>query len=99
LLAVIQVLARRRYNDPGLLAILGGKQAMIESPLIQEIVSEAVHEACHEAILDFLRTRFGEVPEELEKQIRSVVDRDGLRELTRSAAACADLDGFRKTMA
>jgi hypothetical protein len=33
LVAVIRVLARLRYNDPGLLAIPAGKQAMIESPL------------------------------------------------------------------
>src|SRR5262249_7726323 len=36
LLAVTQVLARLRYNDPKLLDILGGKRAMIESPLIDE---------------------------------------------------------------
>lgn len=38
LLVVTQVLANLRYNDPRLLTNLGGREAMIESPLIQEIV-------------------------------------------------------------
>ncbi len=35
LLAVTQVMTRLRYNDLSLLTILGGRQAMIESPLLQ----------------------------------------------------------------
>ena len=40
LLAITQVMTRLRYNDPGLLSLFGGKQTMIESPLIQELVDE-----------------------------------------------------------
>jgi hypothetical protein len=58
LVAVIRVLARLRYNDPGLLAIPAGKQAMIELPLIEDIVSEARHAERHEAILRISQDSF-----------------------------------------
>ena len=37
LLAVPQVLAGLRYNDPRLFELLGGRDAMIESPVLQEL--------------------------------------------------------------
>ena len=40
LLAVTQFLARMRYNDTKLFQILGGRKAMIESPLFQELKAE-----------------------------------------------------------
>jgi len=40
LLAVTQVLTYLRYNDAGLLTILGGRKVMLESPLIDELVME-----------------------------------------------------------
>jgi hypothetical protein len=102
LLAVVQVLARLRYNDPSVFAILGGKKIMIESPLIDEIVSEALSEAepkiRQDSILEVLRARFDAVPSELEDRIRSVLDRDALTQLTRSAAACKDLESFRNSL-
>ena len=102
LLAVVQVLARLRYNDPRVFDILGGKRIMIESPLIDEIVSEAVTEtegeARHELIIEFLRARFYAVPSELERRIRSVQDKDGLARLTRSAATCRNLVSFSQSL-
>jgi hypothetical protein len=106
LLAVVQVLARLRYNDPRVFEILGGKRIMIESPLIEEIVSEAVAEAVaeadaearHDSIIEFLRSRFGAMPTDLEDRIRSVQDKDGLAHLTRSAATCRDLEAFSRTL-
>ncbi len=38
--AVTQVLSFLRYNDVGLLTILGGRRIMLESPLIDELVME-----------------------------------------------------------
>ena len=49
LLAVTQVLAGLRYNDPGLFQILGGREAMIESPVLQELKAEWTREAAIEA--------------------------------------------------
>ena len=99
LLAVVQVLARRRYNDPAVFAILGGKKIMIESPLIDELISEAESKARQETIIEFLRTRFGDVPTELEDRSRSVLDKDALMQMTRNAAACPDLETFQKSLA
>lgn len=68
LLAVTQVLTGLRYNDTGLLGrllnILGGRQVMIESPLIQELVAENTRTTVQADILAILETRFGEVPQD-----------------------------------
>jgi hypothetical protein len=90
LLAVTQVLAKLRYNDPRLLGILGGRDVMIESPLIQEIVAETKHEA----ILTFLRARFGSVPEPVVSALRSIQDVHRLDELVDLAGRCPDLESF-----
>jgi hypothetical protein len=91
LLAVTQVFTRMRYKDPNLLSILGGKKAMIESPLIREIVAEEGHEY----LLTFLRTRFGPVLPELEAEVRSILDKTVLGAAAKLAASCADLEQFR----
>jgi hypothetical protein len=98
LLAVVQVLARLRYNDPSVFAILGGRKIMIESPLIDEIVSEAEVKARHEAIIEFLRARFSSVPSDLEDRIRSVSDEKVLTLLIRSAAIGNDVEAFGKSL-
>ena len=91
LLAVTLVLANLRYNDLGVLSILGGQRAMIESPLLQEFASERARKT----IFAFLATRFGEVPGDLAEAIESVSDETQLTELARKAAACPDLESFR----
>jgi hypothetical protein len=90
LLAVTQVMTRLRYNDPGLLRLFGGREAMIESPLIQELLAERMHKA----LLDFLGARFGSVPQDVETAIRAVEDESTLDELVRLAAVCPDLETF-----
>ena len=45
LLAVSQVLAGLRYDDPRLFQILGGREAMIESPVLQQLKAEWTQEA------------------------------------------------------
>jgi hypothetical protein len=72
-LAVTQVLTELRYKKQGLLGvllgILGGQEAMLESPLIQELADKQLHhvvvENRREDILEFLESRFGEVPRTL----------------------------------
>jgi hypothetical protein len=91
LLTVTQVFTRMRYKDPNLHWILGGKKAMIESPLIREIVAEEVHEY----ILKFLRTRFGPVPPDLEAEVRSILDKKVLDPALELAAFSPDLEHFR----
>lgn len=91
LLAVAQVMTGLRFPDAGLLTILGGSQAMIESPLIQELLAQTRHED----ILQNLDARFGSVPPELATEIRAIFDDQRLRDLHRFAALCPDLAAFR----
>ena len=99
LLAVTQVMTRLRYNDPGLLALLGGTSVMIESPLIQELLADKARttacETAHRDIVTFLEARFGGIPQDMAGEIESVVDDEQLRRLVRKAASCPDLSAFR----
>ena len=94
LLAVSQVLVQLRYNDPRLLTILGGKQLMIESPLINEILAENTQEA----ILRFLQARFGDVPEEVVQRLRSISADRKLKALIKHAAQCPTLEAFHRRL-
>ena len=88
------MLVQLRYNDPRLLTILGGKQAMIDSPLIREIVAENRQAD----IVDVLQTRFGEVPEEIVERLRKVSADRKLRTLLKHAVQCPSLASFRKRL-
>ncbi|HTU17325.1 MAG TPA: hypothetical protein VMG10_04625 [Gemmataceae bacterium] len=90
LLAVTQVLTRLRFPDPQLLALFGGRQIMIESPLIDELMAERTQEN----ILLVLDTRFGAVPESLSARLKSVSKMKKLEELIKVAAQCPDLKSF-----
>jgi hypothetical protein len=91
LLAVAQVMAGLRYNDPRLLTILGGSQAMIESPVLQRFVAEGRHKD----IIKFLRVRFGPLTEDVTAPLQTIVDESKLDELVEAAASCPDLEAFR----
>jgi hypothetical protein len=92
LLAVTQVLLGLRYNDPGLLAIFGGAEAMIESPVLQRFVAERMHRA----ILGLLEARFGPVPPEVAQALRAILDDERLQQLNEQAGTCPDLAAFRQ---
>jgi hypothetical protein len=94
LLAVTQFLAQLRYNDPRLLELLGGRKAMIESPLIQEFITEARRED----LVTFLTSRFGAQAEELESDLKSIEDANRLTELIKGAGSCRSLRAFRKLL-
>jgi hypothetical protein len=99
LLAVTQVLAGLRYNEVGLFQLLGGRDVMIESPVLQELKAEWTREAVREdkrrIILDFLVARFGPEAEEIATQLETIADDARLKELVKLAAVCADLPSFR----
>src|SRR5262245_776084 len=107
LLAVTQVFTMLRYNDPGLIAIIGGRKTMIESPYLQEIVQERLQEVLqerlaersHKHILRTLTRRFGPVPEDVSAELRVVQDESRLDDLLDWAHACPDLDAFRARLA
>jgi hypothetical protein len=103
LLAVTQVLAGLRYNDPRLFQLLGGREAMIESPVLQELKAEWTHEgACkaqRRAILHILSARFGPEAKGLATALEAIEDETRLDELVEFTALCPDLESFRKRLA
>ena len=103
LLAVTQVLAGLRYNEVGLFQLLGGRNAMIESPVLQELKAEWTREAAREAklrsLVDVLVARFGPQAEEIATQLQTIADDARLTELIKLAAVCSDLPSFRKELA
>jgi hypothetical protein len=95
LLAVSQIMTQLRYNDAGLLAILGGSRMIIESPLVQELLAQNTQETRQADILTFLEGRFGEVPLEIAAELRLVKDKQKLQDLSRFAGQCPDLAAFQ----
>ena len=93
---------RIRYNDPQFFAIFGGAQAMIESPLLQEIVErtrqEATMESLHKAIVRILRTRFGGIPEEVMTAVNKVADPQTVDQLFKFAVISLDHNSFQQRM-
>ncbi len=106
LLAVTQYLARLRYNDEALFEILGGRKAMIESPLMQELRKEWTDEGMREgmregeikALMTVLVRRFGVAAESLETEIRATGDDARLKDMIEHAATCRSLASFRKKL-
>ena len=95
LLAVTQFLSRLRYNNAKLFQILGGRRAMIESPLVDELKAEWTRET----LIHFLVARFGPKAEALETEIKGISDEARLKELIKHAATCRSLSSFRKQLA
>lgn len=101
LLMVAQFLLKLRYDEGPLLErlreMLGGRQAMIGSPLYQDIIDEVRRETLQQAILDVLSDRFGPDAKDLEAELKAV-GLDRLMELIRLAGKCRSLASFRKRL-
>jgi len=98
LLAVTQVLAGLRYNEVGLFQLLGGRNAMIESPVLQELKAEWTREDKRRTIVDFLVERFGPQAEEAATQLETIADDARLKELIKLAAVCSDFQSLWKEL-
>jgi hypothetical protein len=86
--------SRLKVPQPELMALLGGTQVMIESPLITELLAKTRQED----ILEVLAGRFGKVPREVAARLRAVVKEKELKALVRFAAQCPDLAAFRERL-
>jgi hypothetical protein len=95
LLAITQIFTEARFGQAAMLAILGGKKLMIESPMVQEILAENTQQTMHHSILRVLEKRLGPVPAEVSAAVRLTVDETALDALLDLAASCPDLDSFR----
>jgi hypothetical protein len=98
LLAVTQVMARLRYNDQRLFQILGGRKAMIESPILRELKEEWTREAEIKDLMTVLVARFGSRAEALQAALKAIDDEVRLKELLKHAARCRSLASFRKQL-
>jgi hypothetical protein len=103
LLAVTQVLTGLRYNDAKLFHILGGRKAMTESPVLQELIAERTRETARETMIkdvtDVLLARFGPKAEGLAAELKGIEEEARLKELLKHAATCRTLGSFRKRLA
>jgi hypothetical protein len=94
LLAVTQVLTELRFPNRDLLQFFGGKELMIESPMLQRIQAETFHKA----ILAVLKARFGAVPQTVTKPLRAILDEKKLLALNVFAGQCSDMEAFREKL-
>ena len=102
LLAVTAILAGLTKDAKGLLNLFGGVDAMIESPVLDEVkeillkrgrIEGRVIEA-QESVVENLEARFGSVPEEVRAKLTGIIDLPQLKSLVRLAATCPDLTTF-----
>jgi hypothetical protein len=89
------------------MALFGGIQAMIESPLIQELLAETVAatraqtraETQRKAILRVLSSRFGSIPPDIVTALRPIQEEAKLNDLIDCATNCPNLEAFRARLA
>ena len=96
LLAVTQVLMGLQYNDPRLLRIFGGKEGMIESPVLQEVLRESNVKTTQNLLIRVLTRRFGQLPADLIAALTTIADEARLNTLMDVAVDCPDLESFRQ---
>jgi hypothetical protein len=70
-------------------------EAILESPLIQELVDLKIQGFMHTVIPKVLEVRFGTVPPDVAARLQAVQDASRLQDLTIQAATCPDLEAFR----
>jgi hypothetical protein len=98
LLAVAQVFAKLHFDRPEWLDILGGRQAMIESPLIQEIVEESRREGQVELVLGILQDKFGPVGATIQAGLAQIKENERLIRLGVRAGNCSSLEAFEEAL-
>jgi hypothetical protein len=98
LLAVSQVLAKLRFDDVNILNLFGGKQVMIESPLIEELMQERDLIRLRKDILQILKARFGGVPTDISARIEAKQELDELEALVDASATTPGFEAFRQKL-
>ncbi|MCD6508498.1 hypothetical protein J7M22_18000 [Candidatus Poribacteria bacterium] len=65
---------------------------------IQQGIQQGMLENAREMVLEALEERFGDVPEDVEKEVRRIEERDILKQLHRHAIRCGSMDEFREKL-
>jgi hypothetical protein len=99
LLAITWIMAAALYKDDEVLAHLLRRDAVIDSPVLQELFAEmsarVEKKVARKDIAEVLEARFGSVSPELRARIEAVKEEAALRALLRQAATCAELAAFQ----
>lgn len=110
LLAVTQVFVGIRYNEARLLALFGGDQTMIESPVLDRLrdICEKKGEqrgeqkgklhADRAAVQRVLQARYGNVPTEIVGILQQMTEASQVEDLISWAATCPDLAAFQQRL-
>jgi hypothetical protein len=99
LLAVTQTLMKLRFPQQEFLDLLGGSRAMIESPLIKEIVEKTRAETRQKDIEEDIQARFGPLPESARASLEGLTDKAKLGTLRRFANTCLTMEAFLERLA
>jgi hypothetical protein len=73
---------------------MGGKQLMIDSPLLRNLLAEVTRQARRHSIILLLEGRFGMLSHALVSRINSVRKKEELVKLVKLTARCPDLASF-----
>ena len=98
LLAVAQVFARLHHDKPEWMEIFGGRQAMIQSPVIREIIEESECSGQVKLIVHILTTKFGAVTPTIEAGLALIKKPKQLLQLGAQASSCTDLRAFESAL-
>jgi hypothetical protein len=97
LLTITSILAGLRYTEAtGWIETLGGKSMLAESSVYQKWMAEKECETKQVDIVFILEERFGDVPEAIAVQVRSITDPEKLKEWMRHSLHCKSIADFRK---
>jgi hypothetical protein len=92
LLTVSQVMAQLKFPQLELPGLLGGREVMIESPLIQELRAEPLREA----VLNLLKARFTKVPRDVRRLVNELKDEGKLQGLIVLASQADNMEAFKE---
>jgi predicted transposase YdaD len=99
MLAVAQTLAKLRFPQQEFLDLFGGSRAMIESPLIKEIVEQVEQKTWRKAIERLIQRRFGTLPEGARASLEGLKEEKNLLALHDFAGICQTLEAFLERLA
>jgi hypothetical protein len=94
LLAVTQTLMKLRFPQVEFLDLFGGSRAMIESPLIKEIVEQTDRQRQRKVVGRVIRLRFGALSEGAQASLEGIKDEAKLDALHDFAVICPTLEAF-----
>jgi hypothetical protein len=81
-----------------LFQILGGRKAMIESPMVKELIADSKLAASRSILLNVLVGRFGPTARDLSSVLDTIDEERRLNELARVSGTCPDLESFKKLL-